>query len=607
MTPSEISQMLSQRASDVARMLLPAGKLKGREWVVGNTSGEEGKSLGVCVSGGKAGVWSDWATGESGDMLDLWVATKNINLGEAITEAKTYLGIADDSGFANKRVYKKPERKQTWKKLNSLCTSYITARGIAQETIDRFKLAGDYSNGDTAIIFPYIWDGELVMAKCRSITEKKFWLTGAEQRPVLFGWQALDPKTRTVAICEGEFDAMALTQYGIPALSTPFGGGNGAKHQWLESEWDNLDRFETIYICMDSDDAGRAAAKDLIDRIGSHRCRLVNIPAKDANECLLEGVPQEYIQQCFDRAVTLDPEELRGGALFEDEVIGEFYPEDFPAKIGIQTPWPKANEHIEFRMSELSLVNGVNGHGKSQVVGHLVLEAMKQGHKCCIASLELTPGRLLGRLTGQACGLTDGRPSRDYIKSVVEWYQDKLWLFNLVGTAKQDRLLDVFTYARKRYGITCFVIDSLLKCGIGEDDYNAQKLFVERLCDFKTEHDCHVFLVSHSRKGENEFTPSGKFDVRGATAITDLVDNVFICHRNKRKEKDLANPKEGEDIQDIESRPDAFLICEKQRNGTGWEGSIALWFDQNSKQFLSSQGQRPYQYVRFNANNVVSF
>ncbi|QUP53556.1 hypothetical protein GO998_07145 [Ralstonia syzygii] len=69
-----------------------------------------------------------------------------------------------------------------------------------------------------------------------------------------------------------------------------------------------------------------------------------------------------------------------------------------------------------------------------------------------------------------------------------------LWLYNHVGSIHQDRLLEAFRYAAKRYRVTHFVIDSLMKCGVDEDDYKGQKAFVDRLCDFKNEFDVHVHL-----------------------------------------------------------------------------------------------------------------
>jgi len=85
----------------------------------------------------------------------------------------------------------------------------------------------------------------------------------------------------------------------------------------------------------------------------------------------------------------------------------------------------------------------------------------------------------------------------------------------------------VFEYARQRYGIDVFLIDSLMKCGIAEDDFNTQKCFVERLCDFKNSHPCHIHLIAHPRKSQDESHLPNKMDIKGSGAITDLADNVF--------------------------------------------------------------------------------
>src|SRR5690606_6433008 len=103
---------------------------------------------------------------------------------------------------------------------------------------------------------------------------------------------------------------------------------------------------------------------------------------------------------------------------------------------------------------------------------------------------------------------------------------------------KTDKLLEVMDYCFKRYGVRLFVIDSLLKCGIDEDDYTAQKRFVEQLCDFKNSTNSTVLLVCHARKQADENRPVGKMDIRGAGAISDLADTVLAIHRNKRKERE---------------------------------------------------------------------
>ena len=178
-----------------------------------------------------------------------------------------------------------------------------------------------------------------------------------------------------------------------------------------------------------------------------------------------------------------------------------------------------------------------------------------------------------------------------------------LWLFAVRGTAKGSRIIEVFEYARARYGVNHFIVDSLAKCGFNEDDYNGQKKFIDSLMEFAAIHNVHVHLVAHSRKVENEFSPPRKMDVKGTGAITDMVDNVIVVWRNKKKE-DLIN--KGDTSDDVLDRPDALFLCEKQRNGD-WEKRLSLWFDLESYQYLESQREKNKEYVKAENLNRTSW
>lgn len=603
-TAKKLSTLLKQRAEAVAQFLFPNGKRVGNEWVLGSISGEAGESLKICLAGDKAGVFCDFATGEKGDLLDLWRLKSNCSLLGAMKEAGQWLGIAYPTFEAYKaKKYAKP----TALKIPPLSTQspvaqyLIEERKLTPETLAAFKV----SNSRNEIVFPYYRDHGLINIKYLSLERpegKKKIRAEANCEPCLFGWQALSPSAREVALCEGEIDAMTLHQYGIPSLSVPFGGGKGAKQQWLEGEYDHLSAFDQIYLCFDQDAEGQAAVEELVERLGRHRCLVVQLPHKDANACLQASITAEEIKACFTQAKSLDPVELKSAALFVEQVIDEFYPSDIQEK-GIHPPWEKAAGKILFRPDELSIWTGINGHGKSQLLGQIILSTMEQDCRVCIASLELKPKRLLMRLTRQAGGLA--KPTEGYIRAIHDWYSERLWVFDLVGNAKSERLLEVFRYARQRYDIKTFVIDSFMKLDIAEDDYNGQKAFLEKLCDFKNEYNCHVHLVAHPRKGADETKHPGKLDTRGAGAITDLADNCFAVWRNKAKEEKIriltAQGKQPDE--ELLREIDAVWICDKQRNGE-WEGKIGLWFDPASFQYLNHASQKPTQFVNYSCHST---
>ncbi|PHM33563.1 toprim domain-containing protein [Xenorhabdus innexi] len=608
MTPKVLSEKLWNNVVRVAKYLLPDGRKAGHEWVVGSVNGEAGNSLKINLSGKK--VWSDFAEGTGGDLLDLWVQVRDCGLHQAMTEAKQFLGIADDDRhFAAKQTknFVRPDRHRLAKHVfkPDQCYAYLASRGISRQTAEAFEI-GDASvwfpaenRVLPAIAFPYKRNGELLQVKRISTVRpkgKKVMMAEARCEPCLFGWQAIPNAVRVVILCEGEIDCLSYHQYGLPALSVPFGGGKGAKQQWIEFEYHNLDRFEEIWISMDNDDVGREAAKEIASRLGAHRCRLVSLPYKDINAGLQAGMTPDEVVRCLETAAFFDPEELCSAREFYQDTIEAFYGQ---AHCLFTTPWDRLNPHFSFRESELTVLNGVNGHGKSEMVGHLLCEAMGQGIRACVASFELKPGQLLKRLTQQAA--CSERPPVAEIEAAFQFYDDRLWVFGLTGTAKAARVIEIFSYAQRRYGIQLFVIDSLMKCGIGEDDYNGQKAFVDALCDFKNRTRSHVILVTHSRKGDSEERPTGKMDVKGTGAITDLTDNLMIIWRNKARERVLQKQDTGAGLTEKEREkladPAAMVLIEKQRNGNGWEGGIGLYLDKKSHQFLPQERADPYHYI----------
>lgn len=577
-----VSERLADRAIDVAQYLYPQGQRCGQHWQVGSIQGERGKSLKICLQGDKRGRWADFATDHRGDLIDLWCARWNISPAEALKEARDWLGIREIKfmGYRPPKLIKPAENFATLNSDSNVSHYLQQIRKLSWQTLQAFKIAekADY------IVFPYYHEQSLLMSKYLHIkreNEKKKMFVEKNSVPCLFGWQALPENSREVSLTEGEIDAMSLAEYGIPALSLPLGGGAGDKHRWIDQEFDRLAVFEKIYLCFDQDEAGQQAVNAVIERLGRYRCYVVELPEKDANACLQKGLSQSTIEACFERAKTQDPAELKSAQEYVDQVMNLFYPHD-QAMQGYYSPWSKTKAHMCFRPHELSVWTGINGHGKSQFLGQLLLQFMQQGARVCIASLEMKPERLLMRMTRQL--LAQEQPDQNKIAQAHEWYANKLWLFDLVGTAKTERLLEVFLYARQRYGVDVFLLDSLLKCHIADDDYNTQKAFIEQLCDFKNEHPCHVHVVVHPRKGADENIIPGKLDIKGTGSISDLADNCFTVWRNKLH----AQPTDADCIWD----------CHKQRNGE-WEGKFEFWFDQKCFQYRDSPKAKSQPIIQF--------
>ena len=99
LSAGELARRLSRHAEAVCRHYLKAGRKEGRYWLVGDTSGEPGRSLYVRLVGpesgkGAAGHWTDAATDEHGDLLDLIALNRGLtSVRDAMDEARAFLSL----------------------------------------------------------------------------------------------------------------------------------------------------------------------------------------------------------------------------------------------------------------------------------------------------------------------------------------------------------------------------------------------------------------------------------------------------------------------------------------------------------------------------------
>ncbi len=98
-TVSDLARRLAENAEAVCRHYLSNGRREGGYWLAGDVHNTPGRSLYVRLRGpssgkGAAGKWTDAATGEHGDLLDLIAATRRLpGTGDVLDEARRFLGL----------------------------------------------------------------------------------------------------------------------------------------------------------------------------------------------------------------------------------------------------------------------------------------------------------------------------------------------------------------------------------------------------------------------------------------------------------------------------------------------------------------------------------
>ncbi len=137
MNAARVAAALAERAEEVCRRYLPRGRKQGRYWVAGDIRGARGRSLFVRLAPpGTPGKWTDAASMEHGDLLDLVrIASGAGSLRGALAEARAFLSLPPMPASPDPDSYDRIEAaRRLWQRCRSIdgthAESYLRARAI---------------------------------------------------------------------------------------------------------------------------------------------------------------------------------------------------------------------------------------------------------------------------------------------------------------------------------------------------------------------------------------------------------------------------------------------------------------------------------------------
>jgi hypothetical protein len=287
---SILSERLAANAHAVCQYYLPAGRRNGRYWLVGDVQGNPGRSLFVRLAGpttgpGRAGKWSDAATGEHGDLLDLIQLNRGLDgLNATIEEARAFLSepahrvqqpprdpVPRNSGAAAQRLFaaSKPVT-------GTLAETYLRARAITCSlALPALRYHPTCFHRARNASFSEQWPALLaaVTSPDGLITGlQRIWLArdGSTKAPLEDPRRAMGDILGNAVRFGKPVDAMAAgegieTMLALRSLlpDMPMVAAVSSGHLHLVDLPEGLQR---LYVAADNDKAGRAAADRLIMR-----------------------------------------------------------------------------------------------------------------------------------------------------------------------------------------------------------------------------------------------------------------------------------------------------------------------------------------------------
>jgi twinkle protein len=429
--------------------------------------------------------------------------------------------------------------------------AWFEGRGLDIQLAEKFGLETVIRNGKAWLSVPYREAGETVNHKYRLTSEKDHRMD--DGAPLLL-WNAdclQAPEVRNgqwpVVITEGEWDALAAIQAGVPAVVSVPNGAPGKptadldtakRYEWVDRHAADLAQVREFIIAADDDQAGWNLRADLVALLGADRCRFVEYPAlaKDLNEVLTEYGPERVANVLF----SAKPYPVQGLYTLDD------FPERGEVRaypVGVE---PLA-DLIRIVPGTLTVLTGYSNMGKSSLMNAIIGHSLRENFPVCLASFETDAKPILRdglRASILRCAAHElpGHPDLEHADACL---RERLTIISQAVDEDLEmdltKFLELCRVAVIRHRAKMIVLDPWNELehkrrrDETETDYIGRA--IRAIKRFAKQHDVAFWLIAHPTKPQvGASKVPGLYDISGSANFANKADYGITYHRPDPKE-----------------------------------------------------------------------
>ena len=454
----------------------------------------------------------------------------------------------DDTGVNNYIEDKKPMQTIPPRGVSG---ASIKERRISSNIISKFgvTVSFDKKGQIEKHYYPYYDSNEsnrLLGYKERTVATKEFQIIGTNKGAGLFGQNANRSGGKYLTICEGEIDALSISEMfdGKWQVVSLKNGASSASRD-IKENLEYIESFDNIVLCFDQDQAGYDAVKAVQDIISVGKLKVCKLPMKDASDMLVNGKVKEFTNAWWSAESYTPAGIIRGKDTWEHLLKDENL-------VTVDYPWQGLNKlTYGFRAKELVTITSGSGMGKTSVVKELEAYILdKTDDNLAIIHLEESIERSVKGLMSIEANAPIHIPQFEKKLSVEKkkelWQKavgDKnVFFYDHFGSMSEDSLLNVIRTYAKSYDCRWIVLDHLSIVVSDQegilDERKAIDAIMTKLRKIVQETGVGLFLISHLRRPQGKAHEEGGqvslSELRGSAAIAQLSDIVLGLERNQQ-------------------------------------------------------------------------
>ncbi|KAM4704349.1 twinkle mtDNA helicase [Rhinophrynus dorsalis] len=346
----------------------------------------------------------------------------------------------------------------------------------------------------------------------------------------LFGLSVMGKKDTEVVITSREVDSLAIHQAtGVTTVSLP--RGTTCLPPVLLPY---LEQFKRIILWLGDDLRSWEASKLFARKLNLKRCSMIRPGDKQPSplQAFNEGL---NLNKLLKASLPASHKSIISFRQLREEVFGQL--ENIEQVAGVKwARFPELNKLLKgHRKGELTVFTGPTGSGKTTFISEYALDLCIQGINTLWGSFELNNVRLAKIMLTQFSMMR----LEDQLDKYDEWadrFEDlPLYFMTFHGQQNIKSVIDTMQHAVYMYDINHIIIDNL-QFMMGQENFSdkfaVQDYMVGAFRKFATDNNCHVTLVIHPRKEDDdkELQTSSIF---GSAKASQEADNVLILQDRK--------------------------------------------------------------------------
>lgn len=409
---------------------------------------------------------------------------------------------------------------------------YLSDRGLSKENMMKYRVSTKIDADGQPVSVGFVYPNGGI--KTRYLHAKEFSWSGKTDGPCLFGQDIFPPSSsRSITITEGEYDAVSVYQMVANGEAVVSVRSGSTARKDCATEFDYLNSFSRIILCLDNDNIGKKAAKEIACLFDFNKVFSVSLgDLKDANEYLTKSKGREF-RNAWMSAKRYLPEGVVSSWDDFDRIIDED-----SNKPSVPYPFDILNSKERgLRSGEFVLVKAQEGVGKTEFIRAIEYHRLANTNdRVGAVHLEESKARQLKGIAtyqlGSPAHLSDSGVTNDDIKAAYRKVTTdaeggtRLHIYSHFGSDDPDILLDAIRFLGGVCGCKLVTFDHITMAvtGLEGDDERRQLDYLStQLAKMAHDLDFTIVCVSH-------VNDEGK--TRGSRNIAKVAHTVISISRN---------------------------------------------------------------------------